>query len=367
MKILYFIEDLGPGGKERQLTDLVQNICVREGIQCILVVMSKRIHYKKILKSGIPIHYLLRKNKKDWRILPRFYKICKELKPDILHTWGAMTSVYATPVAKLLGIRIVNGMVRGAAPMRSISDKYYIAAFLTFPFSDAIVSNSQAGLDAFKAPPQKSIRIFNGFDRKRILALQDPVALRDELGIKTDKVVGMVASVSERKDYDTYLRSAEKILQTNGNITFVAVGGGADLEKYRYMVKNRFEDKIKFLGTRSDVESLINMFDIGVLTTNTRVHNEGISNAIMEYMALGKPVVATNSGGTKELVQHDKTGFIVAPGDPDQLAHNITILLNNPHLAENMGLAGKKRIEEVFSTEKMVRTYHELYVKTINR
>lgn len=363
MKILYFIEDLGPGGKERQLTELLQRVCHQNEIKCDLLVLSNEIHYKEILELDISVHHLIRKSKKDIRIFFKLYKLCRQLKPDIIHTWGTMTTVYAAPIAKLLNIRLINGMVRSAAPRRSFLDFYYLAAFLTFPVSDAIVSNSNAGLEAFKAPSRKGVRIFNGFDMQRALSVREPLSMKEELSINTGKVVGMVAAVSERKDYDTYLEAAKKILKKRNDTLFLSAGGGENLEEYRKTVEGEWGNKIRFLGVRSDVESLVNIFDVGVLTTNTRVHNEGIPNAVMEYMALGKPVVATDSGGTKELVQHNVTGLIVPPGDPELLADSIMRLLDDPLLAKKMGQAGRERIEQVFSKEKMATTFLKLYSK----
>jgi glycosyltransferase involved in cell wall biosynthesis len=82
------------------------------------------------------------------------------------------------------------------------------------------------------------------------------------------------------------------------DICFLLIGDGENIERCKYLVKDLPTENIKFLGRQNDAESIINIFDIGVLTTNIRIHREGISNSIIEYMAMGKPVIATQGGGT---------------------------------------------------------------------
>ena len=106
------------------------------------------------------------------------------------------------------------------------------------------------------------------------------------------------------------------ILNNRKDVTFLVIGNGINLEKCR--MKARGHEKIKFLGFQNDIESIVNVFNAGVLLTNQDVHGEGISNSIMEYMALGKPVIATDGGGTKELIVDGKTGFLVQPKSPDK-------------------------------------------------
>ena len=111
MKVLFFIEGMTAGGKERRLTELMKTLKRKSDIQFELVVMTEDIHYKEIFDLGIKIHYLIRNGKKDITIFKKFYKICREYKPDLVHCWDSMTAVYSTPVCKLLGIKFVNGMV----------------------------------------------------------------------------------------------------------------------------------------------------------------------------------------------------------------------------------------------------------------
>jgi glycosyltransferase involved in cell wall biosynthesis len=346
IKVLHFIDTLSTGGKERQLVELLKGLSKHQDISLTLVVMSKDIHFPDIHKLNVNIQFLIRKSQNDPRIFAKLYKLCKCFRPDIIHSWNAMTSVYAIPVAKKLGIKFVNGIIRDATKRR-LFDKIYLCAKSTFLFSDAIVANSMAGLQAYKVPPHKSVCIHNGFDLQRTANLQNEKELvREKFHISTDKVVGMVAEFSNRKDYKTYIAAAEMVLAEKNNVTFMAVGDGKNLEQTKKTLSQHSKNKIIFTEQQKDTESIVNTFTIGILTTNFDNHAEGISNSIMEYMALGKPVIATDSGGTKELVLNNITGFLVPPGDPVTLSERISQLLDDVELATKMGMEGKKRIEE---------------------
>ena len=124
------------------------------------------------------------------------------------------------------------------------------------------------------------------------------------------------------------------------------------------MVPARFGNSIRFLGKQRDIESIVNVFDVGVLAS----YADGISNSIMEYMAVGKPVVATDHGGTREIVVHNKTGFLVEPKNPGQMAAKIEFLLNDRETARAMGQEGYERLRHEFSLERMTKRYIELYL-----
>ena len=108
-------------------------------------------------------------------------------------------------------------------------------------------------------------------------------------------------------------------------------------------------------------------FDIGVLLNNTKGHGEGISNAIMEYMAAGLPVIATDAGGTPELVKDKISGFLVPAFDPEIVVGKINYLLKNEQIRKEMGQKGRKIIEAEFNLGKMVSSYLNLYQNLLGR
>jgi len=125
-------------------------------------------------------------------------------------------------------------------------------------------------------------------------------------------------------------------------------------------VPSEHSPHIKFLGRRKDVKSIANLFTVGVLVTNSRLHGEGIPNATIECMALGKPIVATNDGGTPELVLEGQTGFLVPSRDAGVLTDRVLKLLNNAELANEFGMEERRRIETAFSLDTMTNVYRGL-------
>lgn len=242
------------------------------------------------------------------------------------------------------------------------SDPHWFRARLTFPFSDAILANSKAGLNAYGAPADRRYCFYNGFDFERIVQLRPVSEVRSQFGIKTPWVVGMVGAFEERKDYPTFLQAALMILEKRKDVSFLAVGDGSELLACRSMVPERFKDYIIFTGNQHAVESIINVFDVGVLVTNSRKgYREGISNAILEYMALGKPVVANRDGGTPEIVLEGETGLMVRENNASDWAEKISSLLDDPALGKSMGEAGKQRVQRHFNLKQMTSDYFNLY------
>ena len=349
------------------MLELMKELKLKKEIEFELVLMNNEISYPEIFDMDVKLHFLIRKTKKDFSIFKRFHKICKKFNPDIIHCWDSMTAIYAIPACKLLKIKLLNGLVVDTPFKKNIFNKRWLRAKLTFPFSDIIVGNSQAGLDAYKAPTNKRFCIHNGMDLNRFINLKDPIKLRKEIfGDFTDEifVVGMVAAFEERKDYKTLIEAANALIEDNCRFRFVLVGGGTLLNEIKSMVPSSLLNKIIFLGKRSDVESIINIFDIGVLLTNARVHGEGISNSIIEYMALGKPVIATTGGGTNEVVFENKNGYLIDPENSSQLIEKIQTLYKDNNLLR-LGENGIQLVQKKFDLKLMTEKYMDLYQNLI--
>ena len=357
-----FTNSLRGGGKERRLGELVKGLQrFKNEFAIEIITMDKEIAYDIYSELNIPIHYLLRKSKKDFGILNRLIKICREIKPDIIHTWDGMTSVYATFVTKILGIKLVNGMITIAPKTMTFFSKNRIQAKLSFPFSNLILSNSNAGLISFKAPKNKSRVIYNGFDLNRINSLKDQDIVKSTYGITSIKNVCMVASFTAYKNYKLFIDVAEKIIALRDDVSFLAIGDGPQYEHYNKVVNPEKKSRIKFLGRVNDVESIINVCDVCILFSNITNFGEGISNSIMEYMSLKKPVIATNNGGTGELIENNKTGYLIDNNDLPGIMEKLNYLLDNPSVADSMGENGFTIIKNKFSFDNFVDAFYNSY------
>ena len=108
MKILFFINGIYLGGKERRLVELMKQLKLNDDIEFQLVVMDAEINYPVIFDLDIKIHYLIRKTRRDLTVFRRFYQISKDFKPDIIHCWDGMTAIYSIPTCKLLKIKLIH-------------------------------------------------------------------------------------------------------------------------------------------------------------------------------------------------------------------------------------------------------------------
>ena len=352
MKLLFIIDSLGIGGKERQLLELIGELEKRHNYDIVLLVLSKNNFYEKTDTLSIEKHYIQRSRKKDIKTFFTVLGVVKRFRPDIIHSWELMCSVYTGPVARITGSRFVNGFIR-RAPTSPLLAK----PRLTYPFSDKIVSNSFAGLKSYKVPRGKACCIHNGFDFARVEKLDPVEQVRQKFDIRTKHVVGMIARFHPRKHFESFLKSAETVLASRDDVTFVTVGDGETMQACIKSVNPRYRERIHFLGRQNDVEGIINMLDVGVLLSM----DEGVSNTLMEYMAQSKPVIATSHGGNSELVLDNKTGFLVPPKDVAEVSKYIISLLDDEQLARRMGRAGQSRLASEFGMEKMVDSYMTLY------
>ena len=375
MRILFVIDSLGSSGKERQLVEHLKGLKTVPFVKFRVILLSYLIHYESVRAMNIPITSLKRKFKKDPIILLKLYSICREFQPDIISSWERMCSIYALPIAKITGAKFINGIIRNAPSHLKKYNSRWIIEKLTFPLSDAIVANSKAGLKKYGVHSRRGYYVHNGFDLTRTKDASSPDSIRKKYQITTPFVVGMIGGFNKRKDFQSFIKAAVIINSKRDDVTFLAIGDGSNavgdinkstFEKCRELVKTSHVSRIQFTGKITNVEEIIPALNIGVLLTNQKKHGEGISNSIMEYMAFGKPVIATKGGGTPEIVKDRITGFLIPNGDISGIVSKIEFLLDRPEIAKEMGAKGKVVLQKYFNLDKMTENYLRLYRKLLN-
>ena len=359
LRVLHLVDSLRVGGKERQVVELLKGLRSMKHVQLMVVTMGpEQFYVPDIQKLGIPLLYLVRNMRWDPTIFSRLSAILREFRPHILHTNSDMATFYALPLTRLRRIRLVNGTIRNAFSGRGFR---WAAQRLLLRLSDARVANSNAGLESrgFRQTGKANYVIYNGFDMGRFESAKARSGGPD-LRLQGKQAVVMVAEFSDYKDYSTYLRAAQIVLQKRNDVLFVTVGGGKNLESCRRMAAGA-GDAIRFLGERKDVEAIVSAMNIGVLCTYT----EGISNSVMEYMAAEKPVVVTDGGGSREIVVDGETGFLVPQSNEQALVEKIELLLDHPGLAQRMGQAGKDCLQRHFSLDQLVEKSMRMYQEVL--
>lgn len=360
MRIVFFIGTLESGGKERRFIELLSYLKNHTNYDMIVVMRREKIEYPYFYKLNIPYKVITDNYKKKDISLPfNFFNICKKFKPDIIHTWGRMPAFVSLFTVLLSKIPHINSQITNAKPFRNKWSITNIVDKLNFRFSDLILSNSFAGLHTYTPPKHKSKVIYNGINMDRFKNLTEKSITRAKYGIKTNYVVIMVASFSTNKNFDLFINIAEKIIKKKKDISFVCVGDGTNFEKIKSRVNNN--PYVILTGRITNVEDLVNASDIGILFSNEKIHGEGISNTILEYMALSKPVIANDAGGTSEIVKNGLNGYLISHEGPDEIANIITGLIEDKEKREEMGNAGRQLIENSFTIDKMGMDFKKAY------
>jgi glycosyltransferase involved in cell wall biosynthesis len=373
MKILMVIDSLDKGGKERRMLELIKGLLLSdEHFEIYLVSLTDRVEYQYVYELPIRFEVLKRKFKKDLTIPFKLKRIITDFKPDIIHSWSTMASVYLSISNLFSGIPLINAVLADAPVHLNLLNKHYFRVKLTAPFTDVYISNSKAGIGSYHTPAHKSVCIYNGIDFTRFENLRSLNEVRDEiLDGKPDNafIVAMVASFDERKDFETLIRAAIKLCTANPSYVFLLMGSGPLLEVLRATVPGKLKEgrQIIFTGKRHDIESVLQVIDVGVLMTNPANHGEGVSNSIIEYMASAKPVIATRGGGTDEVVIDQYNGFLIEPKSESALIEKIEMLFNNRKLGVTLGENGRKYVLENFELGKKSAEYIVLYRNLISK
>lgn len=360
MRISFVLDCFGGGGKERRCLQLIQGLNKKGYYDILVVIINDDVAYNELYDTTADVRIIDRKNRglSFLRTLKEVKFLFKSFKPDIVQTWGGISTLIPIVLKPLFKYYLLGAYVADAnSPKRlSIHSIYPI-------FCNKIIGNSKMGLDAYRIPPKKAILIYNGFNEKRLECVIDIIEKKRSLEITTQYVVAMIASFSKNKDWDCYLNAAKLIINKRQDITFLAIGTGEMWNHFNRILTESECNNIKMLGRRDDVDELLQICDLTVLTSN---HGEGISNSILESMAFGVPVIATNKGGTPEIVNDGKNGSLLQENDSDVLAGMIINLLNNKAKLKSMSEKAAETIRTHFMLNLMTQKYIDLYNSVCN-
>ena len=356
MKILFFVQNLLAGGMERRLLELIRYLKLNDGYDIVLVIAEDDIYFDYVTKLGVRIELIKRKSKYDPTLFVRFYRLCKQFNPDIIHAWGRFATFNAIPAKILCRKPLLSNLINNAkVDFRKHSlDKIQHKSGLFF--ADIILSNSEAGLRAYKINSPKARVIRNGVYIERFNNESDKLSERLKLKVYTDYIVVMVARFTKSKDYDLFIDVARETGRNRNDTTFIGVGDGPERSRIQNRIKDEHLNNVLLVGNRDDIETIIAASDIGLLCT----YSEGISNSVIEFMALAKPVIVTDLyGGSREVIMEGETGFCTSR-DVNTIIQQLNLLLDDDNLRKTMGNKGKERILGEFTIEKMGNNFIEV-------
>lgn len=364
--VLYVAHDTGLiGGAERQLLELFRGLD-RQRFSPLLVCLEEGGPVaERARQLDVPTYSITRNWRWDLSVIYRLKKFIISNHIEIVHAYLGLPGFYGSVAGKLAGRKVIT-TIRIAGPRKRIAD---FSERIGFLLSDKIISNSKAGIDFyFKRFPgkDKTVVIYNGY---KISDFENRAPkLRKELGLpESGLLIGHVANLTYLKDYPTFLKALAIVFEKHKDCYGVIVGDGPMRSEYEKIASQvKIDDRVLFLGKRSDVLDLVRHFDVCVLASHPE-YSEGLSNSVAEYMGMAKPVVATAVGGNLELVRDGINGFLAEAGNPRDMAEKVLLLLDDPELRNKMGRAGLEYFSNNLTLERMVSRTQSVYEDLLKR
>lgn len=371
--VMFLVNYLGVGGAEQQLLELVRGMNKARFQPVVASLYSGGPLESEVREvPGVELISLNRKGKYDFSVLFSVLQLMRQKKVDIIQPFLTPATFFGILPASInrIPVKIITercGLRKDTSP----GNRFYRAAedFLT-RFASLVVPNSEAGrsylLDRGIAPSRIKV-IYNGVNLSRLTPDPAKVAqIKEEMQLPHNgKVIGIVARLHPAKGHDTFLRAAKIISESIPQTRFAVVGDGPLRTDLEYLTRELgVASKVIFFGGQRDVGSFLSTFDVACLCSTDL---EGCSNSVLEAMALGKPVVATDVGGNRELVQPDATGLLVPHENPEALVDAVLKCFNRPEWAQTMGRQAQEMVFSRFSQERMVQEYESLYEEALMR
>lgn len=290
----------------------------------------------------------------------------KETRPDIVHTFFPVANILGVTAAALARTKVIVSSRRDYGEW--MNRRYLVATKLANRFAKKIVANSnpvkRLTEKKEKVTQGKVEVIYNGIDAGAFRIPDRDDSLKRRLNIPDHhKVVGIVANFRPMKRHYTFIKAAKEILKTRRDVSFLLIGEGPLKEETERFTRSLgIEPHIFFAGAQAQIVPFLSIMDVGVNCSD----GEGLSNAIMEYMAAGVPCVVSNAGGNPDLIAHEVNGYTFELDDYQSLTHFVLKLLYRDEIRDKFARSAKEKIEREMSLDVILSKYEGFYEKLIN-
>jgi glycosyltransferase involved in cell wall biosynthesis len=365
--VVHLVGSLSGGGTPRQAVQLVRLLQEDGRFDVTLACLNGEGPLREELRDGpgvleYPISSLY--GPSAARQLARFASDLRKRGAMIVQTHDVYANIFGLPAARLAGVPVRIAARRDIGGVTSTAKRRLERQL--YRLADRVVTNAYAvgrDLAAQGVPATKIVTIHNAVDAGRVAPKLTRAEAIDLFGLPAERqLVVLVANLwHDVKDHPTFLRAARRVKQSAPASAFVVAGRGSlAAEQEALAARLGIGDDVFFVGLRAEIGDLLALADVCVLSSRA----EGLGNVVLEYMAAGRPVVATDVGGVREAVIDGETGHLVAAGDDEAMAARIVSLLENPDGARRMGTRGRARAETHFSgailRERTIALYESL-------
>ena len=375
IRVLKFLTHFAVGGTERQFVYTAAGLDrsrfdIRVGCTAQIGPFIKEIRALNVPIWEYPINSLY-----SYRTMRRQLKFIRDLRREqihVVHAYGFYPNLFAIwPAA--LGTRSVT--IASVRDMGVFTDRHKLKSLgqaMACRLADCVVANSYAVRDWLE---RQGLGLYdiqvipNGIKMPAPRRNDEPSPVRRELKIDLKcPVIAVIGRLVRTKGLEYFLEAAASIAARYSSVRFLIVGEANIEPPYRRQLEERARSlsltgRLLFIGQRNDVPQIMREIDISVQPSLT----ESFSNTLLESMANGLPVVATNVGGNPEVVADGESGMLVPPADPAALTHAMAQLLERPDLAQRLGQAAREKVARKYSLECLLRRTEDLYVSLLER
>jgi len=358
-RIFYLITDLDVGGAESMLFELAQRIDKNKFIPEIGCLKGKGIVGEKLEALGIKVRCFC--VEKPWHIY-KLLKIASFLKKgrfDILHSYLFHANIIGRICGRIAGIPIIISSIRVCEKKKL----YHL-------WMDKI-TNWMVSLEICVSKEVKNFTIEKaGIPEYKLEIVENGISdsFLDAVTSHRNKkahslVVGTIARLSRQKGIEYLLYAAKRVIEQFSDIAFIIAGKGPLASQLKELsIELGISDKVKFLGFKNNIPELLSVIDIFVLPSLW----EGMPNVVLEAMAAGKPVIATDTGGSKDIIRSNVNGVLVEPENSEALAEAILKLLGDPAQRQRLGQSARETVKKRFSIDKTISKTEQVYTQFLN-
>lgn len=366
VRILFITSNLGIGGLERVIVQLCLHLDKKIFIPAVCCIHFKGDLSQQLEKNCIPV-YSLNLKKPDYLAFMKIISVISEFKPHIVHTHNINASIdgVIASVIKMVPVIIHTDHARKFPDKK----RYMFAESVISHFIDRIIAVSEEtklNLIKFENIKKSKIEVINnGVDSSSFNMVWKRDLKRNELRLNEFRfVIGTAVRLERQKGLIHLIKAFTLVLQKYPDSVLVIAGKGSQKEELLQEVnKHSIENNVRFIGPRLDLDEILPIFDVYVLPSEW----EGLPMALLEAMACRLPIVATNVGGIPMAVNNGECGILVKPGSYKELADGICFLLNDSSLRGKLAVAARKKYEESFTIQEMIKNHQNLYLEYLKR
>jgi glycosyltransferase involved in cell wall biosynthesis len=364
MKIVFFIDHLRHDGTQRALKQLVEGLAQRGHQQAVVCMDDSRDEdlVRALEAAGAEVRVVGRRPLLTGHGLLALWLWLRHRRFDVAVTFLFVSDVVGRVLARAAGVPRVISSIRA----RNVHYPRWkrVAVRLTMHLVDCVVVNSATirgyAIEHEGAPAEATVTIQNSVHVSDVLIPEDRQAVRLSLGVSADAcLLGSVGRITHQKGFDVLLDAVALLRRTDVHV--LIVGEGEDRERLQAQAEaHGLRERLHFTGYRRDVTRLLQVLDLYVHPARF----EGMSNALMEAMAAGCPIVATSVDGNRELIVDGESGWLVPSEDPQALAHAIVAALPQKAEMRRRGCAARERAKQ-FGEDAMVSAWEHVLQGTL--